>query len=325
MNADGTLILTSLNTMKSQRFLHFLVFISRDGGKTWLDDPINLGTSHDRQSIVVHPTHQKFIIVSSRFNRSSDNRGLRGLSVTALSRWGHFLESNFHSIINLNKINGTPLITSNNELLIPFTDFSSDRFGKVNTRRHWLVKSKDLGRTLSDPIVISENTSFPHVLIDTTKQSTDVLYQLHKNSASRDFSGGYKASTSRDYGYTWSEQSDITQYEDENAYIRNADWILNNKGTIGAFWFHKRGVDAKSHNLYFTYSNDQGKSFKTPVRISSQTSTPDKDKYMNDDRWPVGGDYFGIDAGNNGDFKVVWADHRTDKTQLYLATIRVKN
>jgi len=249
---------------------------------------------------------------------------MRGLSVTVLSRQGHFIESNWHSILNLNKINGTPLVNRDKELLVPFTDFSSDRYGKVNTRRHWLVKSKNLGRSLSYPIMVSENTSFPHMLIDTTGKNTDVLYQLHKEGTSREYTG-YTASRSTDMGYSWSEQVDITQFKGKVPYIRNADWVVNDAGVIGVFWFDRRGVGPNSHNLYFSYSNDQGKSFKTPVKISSATSTPNPEKNRNDRRWPVGGDYFGIAPSGSNIFRVVWADHRSKKTQLYLASIRINN
>lgn len=324
MNNDGTVLLTSLNTFTDQRFLHFLVFISKDGGKTWTDTPINLGTSHDRQSIVVHPVREKFIVVSTNANRNYDRKRMRGVNITTFTRDGRFIESNWHGIFNVDKINGTPLITSENELIIPIIDYSSRPGGVVKNKRHWIVRSNDLGRTLSEPIMISENTSFPHLLIDTLGTKADILYQLHEKEGARKFLG-YLSSSSTDFGYTWDKKVVITPYQGDDAYMRNGDWILNNKGVIGVFWFDRGNMDSKSHNFYFAYSADQGKSFSEPTKISSKPSTPDGEKYMNDNRWPAGGDYFGMATTPNGDFKVVWSDHRDDLAQLYLATIRVIN
>ena len=160
------------------------------------------------------------------------------------------------------------------------------------------------------------------MLLDTIGER-NAFHHIQTNGKYRDYKG-FTASTSIDGGYTWSEKVDVTQFEGDNPYIRNATWTINNRGVIGVFWFDRRESGPDGHNLYFTYSYDHAQSFKKPIRISSKPSIPDTYKNMNDKRWPVGGEYFGLSTSKEGHFRVVWADHRTEVTQLYYALIQIK-
>lgn len=322
MNKDGTVLLTSLNTFTNQPLLHMLAYVSLDAGKTWNMNPMDLGTSHDRQSIVVESFRQKFIIVSSRFNRNTSRNGTRGLSFTVLSRTGLLIESNWHEIFNANKDNGPPVITDDGKLFVPIIDYSLNN-KLLNTRRNWIVTSNDLGRRLSAPTMVSEDGSFPYLILDTINNVKPKLHHIQTKGKFREYSG-YTASTSEDNGYSWSDKVDITQYEGNEPYIRNATWTMNNSGIIGAFWFDRRATDGNKHDLYFTYSDDEAKSFKKPIRVSSKSSIPKPEKYMGDKRWPVGGDYFGVASSSDGRFHVVWADQRGEKSSLYFATIAIE-
>ncbi len=321
MNTDGTVVLTSLNTFTDQRFLHLISFVSKDGGKTWNDSYTDYGISHDRQSIVVEPKRQKFIMVSSSFNRTTEQKGMRGLSFTVLNRNGILIESNWHEIFNVNKDNGEPLITKDGNLIVPLIDYSLNN-KLLNTRRNWIVTSTDLGRTLSAPIMISEDGSFPHIILDTLDVNQPKLHHIQGLGKFREYKG-FSASTSSDGGYTWSKKVDVTKFKGEKPYIRNANWAINNQGIIGVLWFDRRDAEKDSHDLFFSYSTNQGKTFQPPMKVSSKSSTPKPEKYRGDRRWPVGGEYFGLKTGKNGKFHVVWADQRDEKSSLYMATIIV--
>jgi hypothetical protein len=97
-------------------------------------------------------------------------------------------------------------------------------------------------------------------------------------------------------------------------------------GVIGVFWYDRRDADAHSHNLHFSYSADHARSFERAVKISSMSSKPHPELNVRvDERWPIGSDYFGLNSTANGEFRVIWVDHRNGHPQLFHALVRVKN
>jgi len=323
MNKKGTLLLTSLNKIHGKSFVFLLVFISPDGGKTWQEEILNLGSAHDRQSIVVDPRTQDFIIVSSKFNYDSNNKWVTGLSITRLTSNGSLRESNWHALSNIDINNGTPIINSKNELLIPYVDYLVNNKW-LKTRRSWLIKSPDLGRTFRAPVLINEDGSFPRILIDTTDHAIPLLHSLRTDGTFREYLG-FTVQTSTDEGYTWTDEVDVDHYNGENPYIRSPEWAINNAGVIGVFFCDRRASkDSLSHDLFFAYSKDLPKSFEPATRVSSKSSKPNPEKNGKvDERWPTGGDYYGMEAILDGKFRVVWVDHRNGPPQLYYALIEI--
>lgn len=326
MNKRGTLILTSLNKIKGMRYMYLLVYVSNDSGKTWQKHPLNIGYAHDRQSIVVDPKSQQFIIASAKYNVNNEGKRVGGLMITRLTREGAFQETNWHPLSNVDKNNATPILTPDRTLLVSYVDYTISRRKMVKTRRNWLVKSRDLGRTFSEPILLSEGPNFPYILWDTTQTKKPRLHYLMTKGARREYKG-FAMKTSLNGGYTWKKSVDITQFDQAKTYMRQANWIINTQGVIGVFWFDRRdNPNTKAHHLYFTYSKDHGQSFAPPVRVSSKASTPDPKKNGGmDKRWPVGGDYFGLNTTPDGHFRIVWADHRNGKSQLFHALVKVND
>ncbi|MEM7087819.1 MAG: sialidase family protein [Bacteroidota bacterium] len=324
MNKKGTLILTSLNRMVNKRSTYLLCFVSNDGGKTWDDNYLNLGFAHDRQSIVIDPKSQDFIICSSKFNQNSDGKSITGISITRLASDGSLRYSNWHAMSNVDQNNSTPVINDQGDLLIPYIDYMAN-YKRLQTRRNWMAKSNDLGRTITENIFLGEDAgSFPYIAlspqVDTSAQK---LYYLSSKGKFKEYKG-FTLRTSNDYGYTWNDKVDIDQYMGGLPYIRGAQMAINNDGVIAVLWFDRRGINdnENGHNLYFSFSNDEGKTFQKPIKISSKPSFPDETKNgMVDKRWPVGGDYFGLCATDKGNFRVLWVDHRDGKPQLYFAKI----
>lgn len=323
MNKKGTIILSALTEFTGKTATYLIVFISKDAGKTWEENPVNLGIGHDRESIVVDPVSQDFIIVSGKYGRNNDNQSIFGIMVSRLSSIGDFKEAIWHAISNIDKNNSTPIITQDKVLIVPFVDYLYNN-KMIEKRRNWIVKSRDYGRTFSEPLLLSEGGRFPELLLDTFDIAGTKLHYLKPNGNGNEYSG-YTVSTSNDFGYTWSNEIDVDQYEGAQPYIREAQWAINNKGVIGIFWFDRRdNPDMQSHNLYFTYSSNHAKSFVKPVRVSSVSSKPLPEKNgMVDKRWPTGGDYFGVNPTMDGGFRVVWVDHRNGMPQLFHAVIGI--
>lgn len=326
MNKRNTVVLTSLNRKENEGAVGLFAFVSSDGGQTWNKEPLHLGNGHDRQSIVVDPITQNFIIASAQRNYSVDNKFVWGLKITRLVSNGTLREAIFHPLSNIDKNNGVPVITPDNELIVPYVDYLVD--GKLlETRRNWLIKSNDMGRTFSAPVLMSEGGRYPRILLDTLDSGPSKIHYLRSRGELRDYKG-FVSKTSSDHGYTWSEEVDVDQYEGENAYIRSPEWTINKEGVIGVFWYDRRAnPDTENHHLYFTYSEDHGKNYAEPIQISSEPSKPDTTKMKIDmvyKRWPVGGDYFGLDTLPDGRFQVVWVDYRSGRPQLYTADVKVE-
>lgn len=323
MNKKGTVVLSSLTGFIGKKATYLVAFISRDAGKTWDENPVNLGSGHDRESIVVDPVSQDFIIVSGKYGRNNDNRSIFGIMVSRLSNTGDFKEAVWHPVSNLDKNNSTPLITQDKVLIVPFVDYMhNDKM--IEKRRNWIIKSRDMGRTFSEPILLSEGGNFPEILLDTFDVTGAKLHYLKPVGQPNEYLG-YTVCTSADFGYTWSKEVDIDQYDGIKPYIREAQWAINNKGKIAVFWFDRRdSPDMQSHNLYFTYSVDHARTFAKPVKLSSGSSKPLPEKNgMVDKIWPTGGHYFGVNPTIDGGFRVVWVDHRNGKPQLFHAVVGI--
>ena len=326
INSMNTVVLTSLNRTNDNQSVSLLAFVSRDRGKTWNREPLHLGNGHDRQSIVVDPITQNFIIASAQRNYSVDNRFVWGLKITRLVSNGTLREAIFHPLSNIDKNNGVPVITPDNELIVPYVDYLVDG-QMLETRRNWLIKSHDMGRTFEAPILMSEGGRYPRILLDTLVSGHPKIHYLRSRGELREYSG-FVSKSSSNYGYTWSEEVDIDQYDGENPYIRSPEWAINNQGVIGVFWYDRRATpNTENHHLFFTYSKDHGESYTQPIQISTEPSSPDTSKMKIDmvfKRWPVGGDYFGLDTLPDGSFKVVWVDYRSGRPQLYTADVKVE-
>src|SRR5581483_4833253 len=83
-------------------------------------------------------------------------------------------------------------------------------------------------------------------------------------------------SYSSDKGVTWSKPRDIDSAMPGDDYQANV--AVNKDGTVGVI-FYNSTADAQPEDrfdVYFTASGDGGRSFQRPVRVSSQSSYPDR-------------------------------------------------
>lgn len=320
MNQQGTVLLSMLTRLEGERGVSMIYYRSSDRGRSWKDTFVHLGVAHDRQSIAVDPKTQDFVLVSAKPNLNMDHRRVGGLSIARISARGFLRSVHWHPVSTLDKNNHTPIITSDGRLLIPFVDYMVNN-QQLHTRRNWLLPSDDLGQTFLAPRLINEGGRFP-VMGSHVDSSGLTLFCFTGAGKGRNYLGiTFQSST--DEGYTWTPLQRIDQYGGEKPYMRNPVVAVNQSGTIGAFWFDRRFDEGTGgHRLVASFSTDGGESFSEPIPIASTLSVPDpRTNGKVDERWPVGGDYFGLTTDSAGHFRVVWADHRDGLPALYQAIV----
>jgi hypothetical protein len=149
---------------------------------------------------------------------------------------------------------------------------------------------------------------------------------------------------STDRGATWSAEKEVAPDTDREAAQFHSAIAVNRDGTVGVFWYDTRGLVGRDQwHVYFTASFDGGQTFLSPVRVSSEPSTPFTEQNHRPtpesvrqsasgvsvslrsafSRWPDGGDYVGLTADAAGVFHPVWADSRAGSFQLYTSRIQV--
>lgn len=131
-------------------------------------------------------------------------------------------------------------------------------------------------------------------------------------------------SSSSDRGESWTSpqlidpapQSDGCQYQCAVA--------VNRDGVVGVVWFDTRGHPGRAaYDVYFAASSDEGRTFTTPLKVSSQSSRPKPWTRggFDSERHITGGDYIGLVADAAGRFHAAWPDARDGTQQMWSAQI----
>lgn len=311
INDRGTVVVSALSKIDNRNGVYLTAFISKDAGNTWLKDHHNFGFAHDRQSMVVDTEFDEFIIVSSKANRNPEGKNIWGIAVNRLSAGGSLIESTWHEISNIDKTNGTPIL-KDNILLVPYVDYMANN-EMLDSKRTWIIKSNDKGKTFKAPTLLAEKATFPKVVLG----KNGILYYLRL----KDGNSRAELRYSTDNGYTWKSIGDLISYKDESIKIKPPEIIVNQQGVIAVFW-QELNTNTNTYQLKYTYGTEDLLQFEEPMNVASQMSKSDPTVNGRvDKRWPTGGDYFGLSALPNGNFVVIWVDHRNGKPELFKAIV----
>lgn len=212
--------------------------------------------------------------------------------------------------------------------------------GELLRGRFWCLVSADGARTFSGPYLVAEQRSYGHtrewqslkgltggggLAVDTSNSShKGRLYLAFLDVAEERFQ--IVMTTSSDGGKTWSKPLRVndnkTASNQSNVGVR-----VNAQGIVGIAWNDRR--DDPSDNCfrpYFTASSDGGQSFLANQKVSDAagcTLTPDGKPAP--ERWPNGGDTFGMAALPDGTFQIAWINGKSGVWQLYSSVIRVES
>ena len=358
---QGTGIFSALTFGKDEKdrtraFLH--VWRSEDGGRSW-GKTMNLGCSYDHEQMTVDQTTGKYagrIYIGVLYGYPVYTVGVFRSEDDGRSWIGPVEAANGGGTIGINDIQ--PLVLTDGTLVLPYADFDflpgkAKMTGKSSSTA-WLVLSEDGGVSFGKPRKIhtmehnlddkvgGKFAGFPAFAADTqSKEYRDRIYV-----AWTDFRYGpirLLFSHSGDRGLHWSEPMLLDPGTPKDAMQGQAVVAVNKDGVVGVTWYDTRdSKDGSQFHEYFTASLDGGKSFLSPVRVSSAPSTPLGAGNMNmgamifrhkettvlslvsaGSRWPGGGDYMGLAADKEGVFHPFWADARTGTFQIYTASVSV--
>jgi len=322
--------------------MSIFVYRSKDGGRSWSEPtlvPFGIGSSYDHETIAVDRTGSDFFgsvyILSSQ--SEGKGRGIFPISIIrSINNGVTFLDPVWILPNNFNNQNGNIIVLPNGTVLATFFEIGiGNNKGRVKHPRLWVIKSRDGGKTFSNPILVTESfqLSWPVLAVDPSQGPFhDRIYivwgGIEKNK-------GTYISHSTDEGETWSAPLQINDdKESKEASRRNPMIAVNKDGVVGVSWLDTRNdPDNKCYNLYFSASSDGGNTFLPNVRVSSEKSCPDlpgnkvpkpgSDVFDAGKRWPSGGDYHGLTASSDGLFHVFWSDSRNGVFQNWTASIKI--
>jgi len=315
---DGSAIMVVLGYVKGREDNAFLLR-SPDGGRTWPETPLGLGSHHDHPMVIARGN--QVYVASGGGVHNSSNQHRDSISVAHSGDGGRTFAPPTDVIAsNLRYQAEGPVVLSDGMFVVGFHDYCCKYENKWLLRpRSWLVRSSDEGRTFSEPLLISESCEsrggWPSMAVD----GKDRLFWL----CIADKFNGVLVQRSDDRGESWSEPLRLNHSQTARSYTPSI--TINKDGVIGVSWYEIH--DKNCFDVYFTASLDGGKTFLREVRVSSATSCPDtpQDKGVFDNgTFGAGGDYSGLAATSDGLFHVVWSDARSGIYQLRTATVNVK-
>lgn len=329
---NGTAVLSVLGP-------NLLVYRSEDGGRAWTAPPVSLGQGHDHETMVTDSTGGRFggslYVVSSNYAKEAGTGKTRTVVFVAKSTDAgqSFAEPLRIFTSNLDSNTMNPVVLSDGTLLVPFSDYMRPGVEKslwLERARDWALRSSDGGQTFSVPLFISESCEkvFPTLAADASAGPfKDRLYWLCHDQKGTRILLHYSA----DRGERWSDPIQVNQGSGPKSYVRTPAVAVNKDGVAAIAWYDGRN-DRERYNavyqcqeVYFSASLDGGRTLLPEVKISSGLSCPNSPANgKGGERWPAGGDYFGLVARPDGVFQLLWADSRSSAYQLRTATVRVK-
>jgi hypothetical protein len=319
-----------------------LAFHSPDGGRTWDQAPLGLGTPHDHSTMAVDlsttPRRGFIYILSGHPVRDADGER-RWTIFVARSRDGgktfdepvNIMPNNLHNFAEM------PVVLRDGTFVASFVD-ASHRTDKPNgnandqnfeRRRAWIVRSTDAGQTFSTPMFVNDACGPPpgFRLSALAADTSDGPFSGRLYFACRQAGGGrIVVSRAVDGREQWPAPVALGD-ESTIAEERIPGLAVNNRGVLVTAWIDGRTVAGHhcEEAVYVASSLDGGASFSPVQRISTTDACADTVRIDSTGGGvdPTGGDYFGLAAAPDGIFRIVWVETRNGVSQLSIASLDV--
>ncbi len=333
---EGTAVLTALGTHSSlpDPADHNLVaYFSRDGGETWRDIPQGLGGGHDGPRSLAAPDGTIYVL--SHQGRRDAAGKLRFMAFVGRVRPGRGHVETMNRVVpsNLNQGSDGLAVLSDGTLVIAYNDFQRpvpeggfrSRAGALEVTRTWVMTSSDQGNSFSIPLLVTEECWYrPTFLAADTSSGPfqDRLYKLCEGDEQRSILLAY----STDHGEVWSAATPLEPPASEDGSRSEPQVAVNGQGVVGVAWMDGRDdPSGRCYAPYFAASVDGGLTFGPAVRVATELSCPDASRAGEFPvrRWPRGGDYFGLAAGADGRFHVLWPDARGGAFEIWTTAVSV--
>lgn len=336
---DGQAVASMMGTspaIPNQSQDGLLLFRSSDGGRTWPNTPVGLGSFHDHpvMAIDLHSSaHHNWVYVSSHRGTRGEDGERRSGPWIARSRDGGKSFDDPVTVIpnNVHNFTEMPVVLSDGTLVVSFVDaqYSTDQPNRVSAferRRAWVIRSTDGGRTFSIPLFVNDACGPPPafrlsaMVADASSSSfRDRLYFACRAKGG----GAIVVNHSADRGERWSTPLALHAAAGESAAEERIPGLATNTdGTVAVAWIDGRSADGHrcEQSVYVTASVDGGQSFPPAVRVSS---APPCEIQTRPRESPTGGDYFGLAATPDGVFHLLWVEVRDGLKQLMTTAIHI--
>ncbi|HET9056958.1 MAG TPA: sialidase family protein [Chitinophagaceae bacterium] len=309
----------ALARVKGIKGMQLVVYLSEDGGISWNNPPVFLGTGHDHPTMIVDDFKKRLYLLS-----------VKGSSTISLNYSDNYSDYQpnpflFTGSRNLNTL--TVVLQNDGTVLIPYLDFSITDGAPVSPRI--LINKTTDGKTLSNPVLITENTGltkgFPVFAVSKGGKYKDRIFLLKNSRWKRDESEGLYIQYSDNSGEIWSKEIRVDNPHNEGIiYLGTANMAVSDKGVIGICWYERNDREKKKNDVYFTASLDGGISFLPKIKVTEVSSDPNSiSNGKAAERHFTGGDYMGCVAKPDGSFQILWADSRSGVYQLYTSEIKI--
>ena len=324
VGSDGDAWFTGLGRRATAAGQRLWLFRSTDGGRTWLD-PIDFGTGHDHQTLIVgspETASENVLYLVSGLGRNTPSARFHAFVARSDDRGKTWREPLVltPSNLNFNAIAGGLL--PDGSLLLPFVDFQKPPFnssqGMLAQRRVWTYRIQKTS-VVSPPLFVSEACAGGHGLgfpsLATVPGSTRAVLVCIGGSDKR-----VLAQTSDD-AIAWTASG--VEAGTAASLQRVPSIAASRQGAVAVTWMDSRGMPDGCAQLRAALSQDAGRTFSASRPLSTAPSCSQSEKNgAAGRRWPNGGDYLGLAAGADGAFHALWADSRTGLSQLRFATFR---
>jgi hypothetical protein len=336
ISSQGTAVLTALATHRSlpESSNNLVAFFSPDGGETWHDVPQGLGGGHDGPRSLAAPDGTIYVL-SGHPRRDPDGK-LRWLAFVGRVRPGRAHVETMNHVLpsNLAQIPDGLAVLSDGTLVIAYNDYQRavpeggfrSRAGALRVTRTWAMTSSDGGASFSIPLLITEECWYrPTFLAADTSSGLfqDRLYKVCEGDEQRAVLVMY----STDQGDVWSTATSIEPPASETGMRSEPQVAVNGQGVVGIAWMDRRDdPSGRCYTPYFAASLDGGETFGPAVRVAAELSCPEaaRSGEFPVRRWPTGGDYFGLAAGADGRFHVLWPDARDGAFEIWTAAVSIR-
>lgn len=339
------------DTTGGGRVERIVVLRSNDRGATWTgrsEVPHGPGDrgGFDHPTMVVDATggpHAGTVYIAAAQSVEGPSEGLHNSHPISLSvrpaRATDFTPPLRTLPSDLVHMTGVPVVLADGGLAFTFCDFATpDHERLLRVRRLWVVRSRDGGRSLSPPSFVAESSGY----WECANLATDGerLYSAWANTvtlgpaepAIADVAladhlvAGVFMVRSDDGGQSWSAPLSVRSSSDRPE-ARHPVVAAGPGGVVAVAWMEATEPDC--FEPFVAISTDRGDSFSGPARLSDvDPCVPPRSpgnvrgSFEVAERWPAGGDYFGLVHRGGGEFVAVWSDSRGGTFQIWSASVR---